>query len=43
MFKVENYNPNSSGIALPDFSINASPYRWLTYDEFKHHIDNLGE
>jgi len=43
VFKVENYNPNSSGIALPDFSINSSPYRWLTYDEFMHHIDNLGE
>ena len=24
-----------------DFSVDASPYRWLTYDEFTYHVDMM--
>ena len=24
-----------------DFSIDASPYKWLTYDEFTYHVDMM--
>jgi hypothetical protein len=26
---------------MPDFTIDASPYRWLTYDEFTYHVDMM--
>ena len=41
--EVEDINPNTNAQqpALPDFTIDASPYRWLTYDEFTYHVDMM--
>ena len=27
--------------AKPDFTIDASPYDWVTYDEFTYHVDMM--
>ena len=41
--KVEDYDPNKAqlGITAPTFTISGPAYRWLTYEEFVCHIDNL--
>ena len=44
-YKVEDYDPNKAqlGITAPTFTISGPAYRWLTYEEFVCHIDNLRE
>lgn len=40
VYYVEDYDINK-GIrheAVPDFTINHSPYKFLTYDEFKYYV-----
>ena len=43
VYKVEDIDPNKDAQhpVLPDFTIDASPYRWLTYDEFTYHVDMM--
>jgi len=43
VYRVEDIDPNNQdeGMATPDFIVNASPYRWLTYDEFTYHVDMM--
>ena len=43
VYRVEDVDPNKDAQhpVLPDFTIDASPYRWLTYDEFTYHVDMM--
>ena len=48
VYKVEDVDVNGepikhNGMTTPAFHANHTPYHWLTYDEFKSHVDKHRE